>query len=329
MKFMNAVSRAPKHVAVLGLGVFGGPLLAYLQKVLHARGFDIHREKDPNVHHESEGRTDSMVSRVIRSEPDCVVLAVSPLHQQTHASLVVRSLLESPKDTVRSIVQINSVQSVTRDLLSNVFEEFRSRENPVVLISLHPNHGPAALTSDVEKIWILTDVTVVGGREDESENIKNCVKESLDFTVEKMREGHGENGKIRLIDLTAGCVIDGKFHEGPELHDFVAAYQQSVYHMVKIMPGVTGSDWFQEHFAHDLGTPELSLSIIHDNPFAKVLHQRFLRLTGGDSGLSSILKAASILLREGNEKIPETFKVLKTKNVKILENLVCAGTPSD
>ena len=314
-------------MAVVGTGTFGEPLRQFFSKsVKDVEGFD----KDPV---KGDARVDSqekVVEAVGTMDPDCVVMAITADQQETEGVKMVKEMLAKSKDAesdIKVVVQVNSVQSTVRDVMANTLsEDIVEGSRPVVLVSIHPNHPGGPLSSNQRKIWILTDVTVLGGDEKQRNKLKESVRNSLVERSgdENLLKVDTEKANILVVDLTEGLEDGDNKLDGPKYHDYIAAYYQAVFHLVKLLPGAQESDWYKSNFAHVKASDDLSRSIVGSNPFMEDVRGRFEELLGGDFGRESVMRAVGVLLKEGERKIPEGLRILKTKNVQILEGLVQA-----
>jgi prephenate dehydrogenase len=321
---MESQLNYPEKMTVVGTGTFGEPLVQYLQDCLNTMKID-GIDKDPEKGNGAIDSEEAVVEKLEIEDPDVVVMAISAENQATEGVQMMKEWLGRQcdvSDVIKMVVQINSVQSGVRNaLVETLSSEVVHEDKPVVVISLHPNHGAAAFENSADKVWILSGISVLGGVDEDKKDVRQWAGKLVRSAVSQMREVHGEKGKVQLVDLTGGYENGDLLMDGPEYHDYIAAYYQAIFHMVKLIPGMQSKQWYKDHFGDVRASDELSEEIVASNPYASELAVRFQQLAYGNYSVENILSVVWQLLDEGEEKIPDRLEVLKTVNVKKLQSL--------
>lgn len=262
---------------------------------------------------------------ISQDNPALLLLAISANKQVDQGVPIVKEWIRMTKSGRKIVVNLNSVQSVVKNAFAEALPDVVDQYKPVVLISLHQNHRPEDFDDLDGKVWILSDVTIFGLSDEEADQIRPQIIERVkDFVAElpKKYENSNYEAEVTLVDLTAGYTSEDLTLDGPEYHDYIAAYYQALFHMVKLLPNVQETEWYKDFFNHVRATDDLSQSIIEQNPFAKEVEQKFHDLVNKNYSLLSITIAISLLLRDAELIIHEDLRILKTKNVHILDSNV-------
>jgi len=319
---------------VIGQGTFGKPLAQFIArqaKNQKVATLDIDPEKDSQTPSKEtrEERLKSVSIRLIQQDPSIAILAITSGQQTTEGTMIVKNWLrgrENAPDSLKSqdmkiIVNINSVQAPVRNSLVSAIPDV-IQNTPVAIVSLHPYHGaqnfanPETGREEKPKLWILTNITVFNPDNNEDKN-----KELMSEAYQSVYNMRTDMESVEILDLSDGHEINGEHLNGSEYHDYIAAYYQAVFHMVRLVPGMEESPWYRENFGHVMASRDLSLSIIKDNDWALIVIDRFKQLVGLNYGIDNVLKAVKTLMAEGEAHILPKHRQLKTANVKKLEAL--------
>jgi len=266
---------------------------------------------------------------LIAADADLILSAITAANQTTQLPKMLASYLASAPEKTRFIVNLNSVQASVRDAVVQELDnpEIVSPTKPTVLISLHQMHPPQDFRDLDEKIWVLTDITVLGVTDEtDKEILENQATQAVQGILATLPQCYGNNPEAQatLVDLRDGYKSEGMDLSGPEFHDYIAAYYQALFHMVRLLPGVDDSEWYQANFSHVGATHDLSEKIANAEPFAKPLNRKFLEMLGDKTDVPSLLAAVSSILQEAQTLLAnvENAGALKTRNVRILEDLI-------
>ena len=316
---------------VIGLGTFGKPLSLYLERKLEPEQEDRprHLDKNPALDPEADGTVDNVAARIIQDNPSHLIMAIGANEQATEGVEIIRRwLAETPADPdrIKIALQINSVQSTVRNAIREGIGGIVP-QSPVAVVSIHPYHGavnfadPEKQTPEKPKTWILTGIDVFNpdkGQTEDAENTSMIAYDYIDTLVARLRD-------VTLVDLSDGHKMeDGTELNGSEYHDYIAAYYQAVFHMVRLTPGIEQSEWYEQNFAHVKASPELSVAIIADNPYALIVAGRYNEYLGGDYTVENVLAVANRLILEGENCIASQHRALKTANVAKLQEISCS-----
>jgi prephenate dehydrogenase len=315
-------ANSDKTTVVVGLGSFGQPLLKYLEQDFYVSGIDKDPKKDP----EADGTLKNVTHRLISADPESIIMAITSENQATEGVSVLKDLIintQSAPDAVKTIVQINAVQAPVRTALTEQLPHVIKPNQPISLISLHPNHGPEYFNIEKfnsPKYWILTNIDIIGDQDqDTKEELQRLSVDYIDRLVEKLNDHKHDH--IQLVDLTDGYEDEEVTMTGPEYHDYIAAYYQALFHVVRLTPGAADSNWFKDHFRNLKESVELSKLIIKSNPYAKNIMELFQKFMANSTDPQRMLTAAKNVLQHGQTKIPRKFDILKTPNLALLEQI--------
>jgi prephenate dehydrogenase len=311
-------------IALLGMGKLGEWLFPRLKEAFESNviALDIDENK---TKHPLEEQSPAGVVKVLKDKnPEVAVLAITAGNQTTEGVQMVNDWLQSSSEGKKIVVNLNSVQSTVHEALKSTLGNIENlvQRDPIVLVSIHPYHRPSGFKEGVTYRWLLTDISVLGDESQKKEEIESGIKSQLSTFLKTLNTHEKDkNLSFELVDLTSGAQIDDQHLTGSELHDYIAASYQALFHMVKLIPNIQNTDWYKQNFVQVRASDDLSSSIVQGTSWAQHLQGTFLQRIGDNHDPDNILKVVQSLLLEADSNIPSQFHDLMTGNVRKLRDL--------
>lgn len=266
---MNTPERKPNVVGVVGNeGRFGKKAQSVLEQAFAASGLI-----------SIEGTDTNSVNDPIRVAKEFNVLIMATPIEDT-VTTDAGYVTELANDGIERVyININSVQNSAREAM---IEAAAASDIKVVIVNIHPYFGPASSLENARLVFCGVDVVGPAG-EDTSEQEQGATEnwrqllESLAKTLSQAQ--HGPDAQpMKIVDLSSKSIAvdDDTTVTGARLHDYLAAYSQTPYHILRLRLQQ------QLGLVSELGLPDLDMAgekssmalarqVIEQNPFTAEL----------------------------------------------------------